>query len=282
MLPNRESRGPGRVGVKERTGRNKSNQPSEADAMQVTSFLRRISISPLPIPASWYAVPLRLIVGLGFVAHGYAKLSRGADAFIAILHAIGMPFADLFGWATIAVEIIGGLLILVGAFVPIAAVPMTIVLLVAIVTVHLPNGFSSIKLMSYDAAGAHFGQPGYETDLLYLTILVALCIGGAGPLSVDGFLSARRKDAMPAWRGGALHSCPSPTVLASHPFAAIPLAQPSARKSGGGQLPSSASRGESGGSRLKPVANRQAAGGNQAQILHPSPSDAAPRGPGRP
>ena len=39
-----------------------------------------------------------------------------------------------------------------------------IVLFVAIITVHLPNGFSSIKLQSFDAAGAHFGQPGYETD----------------------------------------------------------------------------------------------------------------------
>jgi putative oxidoreductase len=63
-------------------------------------------------------------------------------------------------WATIIVEIVGGLLILAGAFVPVATVPMIVVLLVAIFTVHLPNGFSSIKLMSYDAAGAHFGQPG--------------------------------------------------------------------------------------------------------------------------
>src|SRR6202020_1598704 len=171
---------------------NESNRQGEVDLMQVTSFLRRVSISPLPLPASWYAVPLRLMVGLGFFEHGYAKLWRGADGFIAILHAIGMPFAELLGWATILVEIVGGLLVLLGAFVPVAALPMIVVLLVAIVTVHLPNGFSSIKLISYDAAGAHFGQPGYETDLLYLAGLIALCIGGAGPFSLDGYLSARR------------------------------------------------------------------------------------------
>src|SRR6202030_4092681 len=108
------------------------------------------------------------------------------------LHAIGVPFADLFGWATIVVEIVGGFLILLGAFVPVAAVPMIGVLLVAIFTVHLPNGFSSIKLMSYDASGAHFGQPGYETDLLYIAGLLALCVGGAGPFSLDGSLSAKR------------------------------------------------------------------------------------------
>jgi putative oxidoreductase len=69
---------------------------------------------------------------------------------------------------------------------------MIVVLLVATFTVHLPNGFSSIKLIAYDASGAHFGQPGYETDLLYVAALLALCFGGAGPLSLDGYVSARR------------------------------------------------------------------------------------------
>jgi putative oxidoreductase len=120
--------------------------------------------------------------------HGYAKLTRGPEHFINLLHAMGLPGDFLLGWATIVVEIIGGLLILLGALVPLATPPMAIVLLVAIVTVHLPNGFSSIKLESFDAAGAHFGEPGYETDLLYLAGLIALCFGGAGPLSIDGLL----------------------------------------------------------------------------------------------
>jgi putative oxidoreductase len=156
--------------------------------MTVFSILRRVGISRLPVPAAWYAIPLRLIIGFGFLQHGYAKLVRGPEAFVAILHAIGMPFAALLGWATIGIEIVGGLLVLVGALIPLASIPMVIVLLVAIVTVHLPNGFSSIKLLSYDATGAHFGQPGYETDLLYLAGLLALCFGGAGPLSVDRYL----------------------------------------------------------------------------------------------
>ena len=160
--------------------------------MKLNSLFAKLCIAPLPIPAEWYAIPLRLIVGLGFFEHGNAKLARGWESFAGILHAIGMPFADTLALATITVEIIGGLLILFGAFVPVAAVQMIIVLLVAIFTVHLPYGFSSIKLMSYDAAGAHFGQPGYETDLLYIAGLLALCIGGAGPFSLDGSLSAKR------------------------------------------------------------------------------------------
>jgi putative oxidoreductase len=163
----------------------------EEGVMKEISVLDRLRTMPLLVPPSWYAVPLRLIVGFGFIEHGYAKLSRGADGFIAILHALGTPFADFFGWATIVVEIVGGAMILLGALVPVAAVPMIIVLLVATFTVHLSNGFSSIKLLSYDAAGAHFGQPGYETDLLYVAGLLALSLGGAGPWSLDGYLLRR-------------------------------------------------------------------------------------------
>ena len=123
--------------------------------------------------------------------HGYAKLARGADAFTTVLHAIGMPAAGLLSWATIMVELFGGLAVLVGALIPVASIPMSIVLVVAIVTVHLPNGFSSIKLVSFDATGAHFGQPGYETDLLYLACLLALVLGGSGPLALDRLLFRR-------------------------------------------------------------------------------------------
>jgi putative oxidoreductase len=142
--------------------------------------------------ARWAPVSLRLIVGFGFMQHGFAKLGKGPDAFAAILQAIGVPFPHLMSWATILIEVFGGLAILVGAFVALASIPMAVVLLVAIFTVHLPNGFSSIKLMSVTAAGAQFGQPGYECDLLYLAGLVALVLGGSGPWSVDGLLRKRR------------------------------------------------------------------------------------------
>ena len=137
------------------------------------------------------ALPLRLIVGYGFMEHGFAKLGRGVDSFAGILHAIGTPFPLPMAWATVLVEICGGFAILIGAFVALASIPMAIVLLVAIFTVHLPYGFSSIKLQAVTPSGAQFGQPGYECDLLYLMALAALVMGGAGPLSVDR-LRARR------------------------------------------------------------------------------------------
>ena len=96
--------------------------------------------------ARWSPLPLRLIIGYGFAEHGFAKLLRGPDNFTGILHAMGLPFPSLFAWATIATEILGGICILLGALVPLASVPMTIVLLVAVFTVHWQYGFSSIKL----------------------------------------------------------------------------------------------------------------------------------------
>jgi putative oxidoreductase len=68
---------------------------------------------------------------------------------------------------------------------------MAAVLLVATITVHLPYGFNSIKLQAVTAAGAQFGPPGFETDLLYLACLAALVLGGSGPLAIDGFLAKR-------------------------------------------------------------------------------------------
>jgi putative oxidoreductase len=141
----------------------------------------------------WAPIPLRLIVGYGFMEHGYAKLVHGPENFVGILHALGVPAPALMGWATILVELVGGLAVLAGAFVPLVAVPMAAVLLVAMFTVHLPNGFSSIKLLAVTAAGAQFGQPGYETDLLYLACLAALVLGGSGPLAIDDVIRKRRK-----------------------------------------------------------------------------------------
>lgn len=141
--------------------------------------------------ARWAPIPLRLIVGYGFMAHGWAKLAKGPDVFAGILHAIGVPHPVLMAWATIVIELFGGLAVLMGAVVPLVSLPMAVVLLVAVFTVHLPNGFSSIKLLAVTPAGARFGQPGYETDLLYLACLAALAVGGSGPWSVDGLIARR-------------------------------------------------------------------------------------------
>ncbi|HEX6565921.1 MAG TPA: DoxX family protein, partial [Chthoniobacterales bacterium] len=121
--------------------------------------------------ARWAPIPLRLIVGYGFLEHGLTKLTKGPDTFANILQAIGVPEPPIMAWLTIWVEILGGLAVLLGAFVPLISLPMAAVLLTAMSTVHLRYGFSSIKILAVTAAGAQFGPPGYETDLLYLACL---------------------------------------------------------------------------------------------------------------
>jgi uncharacterized membrane protein YphA (DoxX/SURF4 family) len=90
--------------------------------------------------ARWAPIPLRLIVGYGFMAHGFAKLSRGPDAFANILHAVGVPAAHFMAWLTILTEIFGGLAILLGAFVTLVSLPMAAVLLVAMFRSICPTG----------------------------------------------------------------------------------------------------------------------------------------------
>lgn len=152
-------------------------------------MLSRISI------ARWAPIPLRVIVGYGFMEHGFAKLARGTDAFATVLHAMGVPAPHFMAWCTILVEILGGFAVMLGAFMALASLPLAAVLLLAMFTVHLPYGFSSIKLIAVTSAGAKFGPPGYETNLLYLACLAALVLGGAGPLAIDGVIKKRRKTA---------------------------------------------------------------------------------------
>ena len=117
---------------------------------------------------------------------------RGPEFFIATLDALGVPLPHFMAWLTILVEVAGGVAVLLGAFTLLASLPMAVILLVAMFTVHWRFGFSSIKLQAVTSAGPQFGPPGYEVSLLYLAGLAALVLGGAGPWSVDGFRTRRR------------------------------------------------------------------------------------------
>ena len=122
--------------------------------------------------------------------HGYTKLSKGSDSFAAILQVMGVPSPHLMAWFTILIELLGGLAVILGAFVAMVSVPMAVVLLVAC-SEYTSLWFSSVKLMAFTAAGAKFGPPGYEVNLLYIACLAALATGGSGPLAIDGFIRRR-------------------------------------------------------------------------------------------
>src|ERR1700745_1407861 len=163
------------------------------DSSRFVFLSRGLAFLGRPSVAVWAPMPLRLIVGYGFMEHGFAKLSRGPDAFAAILHTMGVPAPHLMAWITILTELIGGLAVLLGAFVPLVSLPMAGLLFVAMLSVHLPYGFSSIKLLSVTSGRAQFGPAGYEVDLLYLACLAALVFGGSGPMAIDNYLRKKWK-----------------------------------------------------------------------------------------
>jgi putative oxidoreductase len=141
----------------------------------------------------WALLPLRGVIGFGFVAHGWAKWSRGPANFARLLHQIGTPLPLATAWAVTLLEIFGGLAILVGAFVAVASVPLIVTMLTAMFTVHLRYGFSSINTTGLTPAGPTFGPPGYELNLLYVAGLLALALLGPGALSVDQLWRSRRR-----------------------------------------------------------------------------------------
>jgi putative oxidoreductase len=142
----------------------------------------------------WAPLPLRLVIGYGFIAHGWAKLSRGPAGFARLLDQIGAPLPELTAWVSTLIEILGGLAILAGAFVAVVRVPLIVMMLVAMFTVHLRYGFSAINTVGLTADGPQFGPPGYEVNLLYIAGLLALILGGAGSLSIAGLLTPRKRD----------------------------------------------------------------------------------------
>lgn len=147
------------------------------------------------VERGWALLPLRLVIGFGFAAHGYAKLSRGPEHFGVILTAIGVPQPHFTAWLTALLELAGGICLMAGVFVVPLCLPLAVVMLTAMFSVHLQYGFSSIRLKEVTSSGAVFGPIGYELNLLYLAGLLTLALGGPGKLSVDHYLKPARQRA---------------------------------------------------------------------------------------
>jgi putative oxidoreductase len=123
---------------------------------------------------------LRLVLGVIFIGHGAQKLfgSFGGphiSGFAKALEQLGVkpgrPMAILAGLA----EFVGGILVMLGFLTPVAALALIVVMIVAIVAVHLKNGF-------FNTNG------GYEFNLALMGIALTLLIAGAGAYSLDSLL----------------------------------------------------------------------------------------------
>lgn len=134
--------------------------------------------------ADWALLLVRLVTGLVFVMHGGQKLFvYGIDGVTGSFTQMGIPMAGVAAIVVSFVEFLGGIALLAGAFTRWAAILLAMVMLVAIVQVHLPNGFFA-------------GDNGFEFPLTLLVNNVALAIAGPGAYAVDRALAARRRAAV--------------------------------------------------------------------------------------
>jgi putative oxidoreductase len=137
---------------------------------------------------------IRIAVGLGFIVHGWAKISRGTAGFEKLLTLVRVPFPHLNAEIVPYIELLGGIGVLVGFYVRIVSIPLIMTMLVAMFTIHMKFGFSSVNTIGLSENGPMFGPPGYEINLIYIGALVSLLLTGAGEYSIDKILLRRQKN----------------------------------------------------------------------------------------
>ena len=149
-------------------------------------------------PRAWRCSRCGSSWAFGFLAHGWAKWSRGPAGFAHLLAQIGVPLPQLTAWVVTLTEMLGGIAILAGVLVAIVSVPLIVSMLVALFTVQLRFGFSSVNTIGLTPDGPVFGPPGYEINLLYIGALVALAVAGPGSWSVDAWRRRRATESRPS------------------------------------------------------------------------------------
>lgn len=141
------------------------------------AFIQRI----LSTDSQMTSLALRLSAGAIFVAHGAQKLfgsfgGHGLQGTAQWMASIGLEPGYLMALAAGSAEFFGGIALLIGLLTRPATLMLAITMLVAIISVHLANGF-------------FMSNNGYEFALALLGISVALVFNGGGKLSLDRKLS---------------------------------------------------------------------------------------------
>jgi len=121
---------------------------------------------------------LRLSVGTVFVYHGSQKLfgwfgGHGMAGFAGFLGQLGVPFPELNAWLAASAEFFGGLALLLGLAVPLAALPLTITMLVAAFSAH---------------SGFDITRGGNEYTLVLASVALALGLAGPGRYRLSSLL----------------------------------------------------------------------------------------------
>ena len=119
---------------------------------------------------------LRIILGIIFMAHGAQKLfgifgGKGIPGTISMIKSLGFILPVFFAWILAISEFFGGLGVVLGIFPRISSASISIVMLVAIFTIHISNGFFNMN-------------GGIEFNLLLIGVAISIFIAGAGKFSL--------------------------------------------------------------------------------------------------
>jgi len=128
--------------------------------------------------SAWGLLFLRLAVGVVFVMHGGQKIFvHGISGMAGFLGQLGFPLPLVFAVIVALVEFLGGLALILGLFTRYAAALIATVMLVAMLLVHLKNGF--------------FLPRGFEFTLTLLAANLALALSGPGALALGSKIAKR-------------------------------------------------------------------------------------------
>ena len=121
---------------------------------------------------------LRVILGIVFIMHGGQKLFvYGLEGVAGGFAQSGIPLVGVIAPLVTAVELLGGVALLIGLLTRFAALGIAATMLGAIIFVHAAAGF--------------FAPTGYEFVLSLLAMASTLAITGAGAYSLDAVLEGR-------------------------------------------------------------------------------------------
>ena len=116
----------------------------------------------------------RLVVAYGFYEPAMQKWSD-ISSVAGWFGSIGIPFPTLNAYLAASTELLGVLLLTLGLFTRLISLPLIVIMVVAIATVHLAHGFSA-------------GENGFEIPLYYMLFLAIFASFGAGKFSLDHLL----------------------------------------------------------------------------------------------
>ncbi len=126
-----------------------------------------------------YLQSLALLLARLAVAYGFYEpaMMKWADigAVAEWFGSMGIPLPTLNAYMAATTEITGVVLLTLGLFTRIISLPMIVIMIVAIKTVHLAHGFSA-------------GDNGFEIPLYYMLFLLIFVAFGAGKFSLDQLL----------------------------------------------------------------------------------------------